>query len=224
MSRICVFDLDETLLDMSSLDGQFARSFATSDQVRGAWLAQLRQSAFVTTILGRYAPFRAVAEAALEMAAAREDVVLTREERHAILGQLQNLAPLADVRGALDRLRDAGIRLAILANAEEDLAKAQLAHTHLREFFDQVISADAARRLKPAPETYRLAAERLGVPIGEIRLVSAHAWDVAGALDAGATAAFVLRPGLPFDPLVDKPDIVGEGLTDVVEHIVAAGA
>jgi 2-haloacid dehalogenase len=209
---------------LSSLDGQFARSFATPDQVRRAWLAQLRQSAFVGTILGRYVPFRAVAEAALEMAAAREDVVLTREERHAILGELQNLAPLADVRGALERLREAGIRLAILANAEEDLAEAQLAHAHLRAFFDQVISADAVRRLKPAPEPYRLAAERLGVSIGEIRLVSAHAWDVAGALDAGCAAAFVLRPGLPFDPPVDQPDIVGEGLTDVVERIVVAEA
>jgi 2-haloacid dehalogenase len=32
------------------------------------------------------------------------------------------------------------------------------------------------RRLKPAPEPYLMAAERLGVAIAEIRLVAAHAW------------------------------------------------
>jgi 2-haloacid dehalogenase len=122
----------------------------------------------------------------------------------------------------LQHLRETGIHVAVLANAEEELAEALLAHAHLRAFFDPVISAEVVQRLKPAPEPYHLAAERVGVPIEKIRLVSAHAWDVAGALAAGSAAAFVLRPGLPFDPLVDRPDIVGEGLTDVVERIVAA--
>ena len=51
----------------------------------------------------------------------------------------------------------------------------------LRDYFEQMLSADAVRRLKPAPEPYRMAAEGLGVDVGEIRLVAAHAWDVAGA-------------------------------------------
>ena len=43
--------------------------------------------------------------------------------------------------------------------------------------------------LKPRPEPYRLVAESFGVPIGDVRLVAAHAWDIAGALAAGCTAA-----------------------------------
>jgi len=84
-----------------------------------------------------------------------------------------------------------------------------------------VLSADAVRRLKPAPEPYLLAAERLGVAIGEVRLVAAHAWDVAGATRAGCAAAFVARPGKVLDPLADPPDIVGADLTEVAEHILA---
>jgi 2-haloacid dehalogenase len=78
------------------------------------------------------------------------------------------------------------------------------------------------RRLKPAPEPYLLAAQRLGVPIGEVRLIAAHAWDVAGAARAGCATAFVARPGKILDPLVEAPDVVGADLSEVADRIIAA--
>jgi FMN phosphatase YigB (HAD superfamily) len=75
------------------------------------------------------------------------------------------------------------------------VARAQLDHAGLSGPFELVLSADAVRRLKPAPEPYRMAAERLGVAVGEVRLVAAHAWDVAGAARAGCATDFVARPG-----------------------------
>ena len=80
--------------------------------------------------------------------------------------------------------------------------------------------ADSVRRLKPAPEPYGMAAREFGVEIGAIRLVAAHAWDVAGALRAGGAAAFVARPGMVLDPLVPEPDIVGADLGEVAERIL----
>jgi 2-haloacid dehalogenase len=44
-----------------------------------------------------------------------------------------------------------------------------------------------------------MAAERMGVTIGEIRMIAAHAWDIAGARRAGCAAAFVARPGMVLD-------------------------
>jgi 2-haloacid dehalogenase len=61
------------------------------------------------------------------------------------------------------------------------VADAQIDNSGLRDYFEQVLSADAVQRLKPAPEPYRMAAGSLGVEIGQVRLVAAHAWDVAGA-------------------------------------------
>jgi Haloacid dehalogenase-like hydrolase len=83
------------------------------------------------------------------------------------------------VADALQRLRDAGLRLASLTNSTEQVARAQLEHAGLLDSFELVLSADTVHRLKPAPEPYLMAAERLGVAIGEIRLVAAHAWDIA---------------------------------------------
>jgi 2-haloacid dehalogenase len=66
-----------------------------------------------------------------------------------------------------------------------------------------------------------MAAERLGVAIGEVRLVAAHAWDVAGAARAGCATAFVARPGKVLDPLVERPEIVGADLSEVADAILA---
>jgi FMN phosphatase YigB (HAD superfamily) len=107
---------------------------------------------------------------------------------------MQELSPHPEVPAALGRLRDAGLRLAALTNSTRQVAQAQLANAGLAELFEQILSADQVGRLKPAPEPYRMAAEALGVPVGQLWLVAAHGWDVAGALAAGCRAAFVARP------------------------------
>jgi 2-haloacid dehalogenase len=124
------------------------------------------------------------------------------------------------VPAALERLRASGFRLAALTNSTEQVARAQLQHAGIIGSFEQVLSADMVRRLKPAPEPYLLAAERLGVPVGEVRLIAAHAWDVAGAARAGCATAFVARPGKVLDPLVPAPDVTGADLAEVADRIL----
>jgi 2-haloacid dehalogenase len=219
MARTIVFDVNETLLDLRALDPPFERAFGRAG-VRREWFAQVLQSAFVSTITDRYTDFGTIGRAALDMVATRNTVELAAEDRDAILGTMLQLPPHKEVRGALERLRDAGLRIAALTNSTEAVATAQLTNAGLAPLFEQILSADAARRLKPAREAYEAAAAELGVPVGEIRLVAAHGWDVAGALAAGASAAFVARPGMVLDPLVPPPDVIGSDLSEVVEQIV----
>jgi hypothetical protein len=53
MARVCVFDVNETLLDLAALDPHFERAFGDAD-VRRAWFLQLLQSALVATVTGAY--------------------------------------------------------------------------------------------------------------------------------------------------------------------------
>ncbi len=140
----------------------------------------------------------------------------------AIAAELRRLPAHPEVPGALERLHRAGLRLAALTNSTEEVARAQLEHAGIIGWFEQVLPADMVRRLKPAPEPYLLAAQRLGVPIGEVRLIAAHAWDVAGAARAGCATAFVARPGKVLDPLVEAPDVIGADLSEVADRIIAA--
>jgi 2-haloacid dehalogenase len=218
MRRMCVFDVNETLLDLAALDPHFERVFGDAG-MRRAWFGQLLESALTATVTGAYADFATIGRAALQMTAERAGIELRRDDQTAIAEQLQQLPPHAEVPGGLERLRRAGFRLAALTNSTERVARAQLEHAGLITLFEQVLSADTVRRLKPAPEPYRMAAERLGV--GEVRLIAAHSWDVAGAQRAGCATAFIARPGKVLDPLVERPDVVGADLTEVADRILA---
>jgi 2-haloacid dehalogenase len=215
-----MFDVNETLLNLKALDPHFARVFGDTS-VRQAWFAQMIQSALVATVTNTYATFGAIGGAALDMTAARRGVALADADRAEILGAIRTLPPHPEVIKSLDRLRAAGLRLAALTNSTAEVAEAQLSHAGLAGHFEQILSADMVRRLKPAPEPYQMAAERMGVPIGEVRLIAAHAWDVAGALRAGCAAAFIARPGMVLDPLAPRPDIIGADLREVADQILA---
>ena len=219
MARVCVFDVNETLLDLGALDPHFERVFGDAG-VRRAWFSQLLQSALVATVTGSYSNFGEVGAAALEMVAEREGVDLSDEDRQKILGGMRELPAHPEVAESLERLREAGFRLATLTNSTRQVAEAQMDNSGLRDYFEQILSADDVQRLKPAPEPYRMAAESLGVGVEGVRLVAAHAWDVAGALRAGCAAAFVARPGMVLDPLVERPDVVGADLREVADRIL----
>jgi 2-haloacid dehalogenase len=211
MGRVQVFDVNETLLDLAAMDPHFQRVFGDS-RLRQAWFAQMIQSALVATVTSAYSPFSAHATAALSMLAEQAGVELDDADRQAIAAQMRQLPAHPEVPGALRRLCEAGFRL---------VARAQLEHAGVIELFEQVLSADTVHRLKPAPEPYRMAAERLGVAVGEVRLVAAHAWDVAGAARAGCATAFVARPGKVLDPLVERPEVIGADLAEVADRIIA---
>jgi 2-haloacid dehalogenase len=219
VKRVCVFDVNETLLDMAALDSLFDRAFG-DDAVRRLWFNQMLQSAFVATITDAYVTFGEAAAGALKMTEERQGVEISEEDRREILDGLRDLPPHPEVPDSLDRLREAGFRLATLTNSTQEVAEAQMENAGLTDRFEKILSADTAKRLKPAPAPYRMAAQTLGVPERGMRLVAAHAWDVAGALRAGCAAAFVVRQ--PFDPLVERPDVFGADLAEVVDDIIAA--
>lgn len=220
MPRVIVFDLNETLLDLSALDPTFERAFGDAE-VRKRWFRQLLELFLTATVIDEYQSFDKLADAALEMVAEQQRVELKDPHRQAIKEAMQKLPAYPDVRPALERLSDAGFRLATLTNSTEKSARALIERASLGDLFERVLSADAVRRYKPAPEPYEYAARELGVTVGQVRLVAAHAWDVAGALAAGCKAAFVARPEKALDPSGAKPDISGIDLREVAEQIIA---
>jgi 2-haloacid dehalogenase len=219
VKRVCVFDVNETLLDLAALDPLFERVFGDAS-VRRLWFNQMLQSAFVATMTDAYVTFGESAAAALRMTEERQGAEVSEDDRQEILSGLRNLPPHPEVPESLDRLLEAGFRLATLTNSTQEVAEAQIENAGLTDRFEQILSADTAKRLKPAPAPYRMAARALEIPERRMRLVAAHAWDVAGALRAGCAAAFVARQ--PFDPLVERPDVVGADLAEVADGIIAA--
>ena len=220
MPRVIVFDLMGTLLDLRALDTYFERFFEDA-AVRKEWFMQTLQLAMTATLTNAYEDFRVQADTGLEITARRYRVSLLGEEKNLILGTLHKLRAYSEVAQSLQRLRDAGLRLATLTNSTAQAAEAQLMYAGLRDHFEQVISADEIRCFKPVPEVYHLAARRMNVEPEQVRVVAAHDWDITGALRAGCAAAFVARPGHVMNPFGPQPDVRGADLGEVTDQILA---
>ena len=217
---LLAFDVNETLLDLSVLDEPFEEAFGDAS-LRPAWFQAMLQLAFVGGLTGRYVDFTTAQRGALKMLARRTGRDVNDAAAERIVEGMRRLPPHADVPGALSRLKDAGFRQVALTNSPLDVAQAQLEHAGIRPLFDDVLSADEIRQLKPSPAAYALVAERMSVGIGDVMLVAAHAWDVSGALAAGARAAFIARPGMVPSPLGDQPELVVPDISGLAEELTA---
>lgn len=220
MQRICVFDVNETLLDLAGLDPLFERAFGSA-ATRREWFGQMLQYAFALTAIGEYRTFGEHGQAALTTLMARYSLTLPEDEQRTILMALRTAPPHPDVPDGLRRLREAGYRLVALTNSTMEVAEQQLSNAGIRPLFERVFSADTVRRLKPAAEPYHMVADTMGVAIGETRLIAAHGWDISGALKAGCAAAFIARPGADLIPGMPQPDVIGADLPAVAERIIA---
>lgn len=219
MRPVIAFDLNGTVLDLSALDPYFLRTFGDSG-ARREWFTELLQSAMVATITGAFVDFPTLGKNALETLAGRRDVMLGSEEKIELLQNLRQLPAFADVKPALERLREAGFQLTILTNSRCQAAEEALRQAGLRELFTQVLSAEMARCYKPAPEVYRCAARELNVEPSSLLLVAAHSWDTTGAIRAGCEAAFIQRPEQVLDPLAPRPRMIVRDLEQFAGRII----
>src|SRR5678815_5681180 len=151
MPRVIGFDLIGTLLDLQAMDTHFERFFGDA-ALRKEWFMQTLQLAMTAMLTNAYEDFEVLADTALEITARHYKVSMLGEEKNLILSTLRKLRAYREVAQSLQRLRDAGLRLAILTNSTAKMAEAQLANAGLRVHFEQVISADEIQCFKPAPE------------------------------------------------------------------------
>ena len=220
MKKLIVFDVNETLLDLKALDPRFEEIFGNAS-VRTVWFGQVLRNSLVATITGQYEDFGKIAGSALTMTAQLNKIQLSDEDRAAIMGGIRSLPPHQDVASGLEKLKAAGFRLFTLTNSPPKVVEAQLQNAGLTDFFEKCFSVDTIRKFKPDAEAYRMTAKELDVPEEQICMVAAHDWDVAGAILAGCTAAFIARSGHVLNPSMPEPDIVGKDLVEVADKIIA---
>ena len=223
MTTVIAFDVNETLLDLRALDAAFDELLGSA-ALRAQWFAQMLQLSFVGGLTGEYVDFSSAQHAALVMLAQRQGRDITADQATGIVQRMSSLPPHPEVAGALRLLRGTSLKTVALTNSLAPVAEAQLLNAGIRDCFDDVISADSVKRLKPAPEPYRAVATAFDVDISEVRLVAAHSWDVSGALSAGCKAAFVARPGMVLSPIGRQPDIVGTDIAAVIDQVMARDA
>lgn len=218
---VVVFDVNETLLDITTIEPLFARLFSDRSVLR-EWFAQLILYSQTMTLSGLYTPFGELAVGTLHMVASIHGVAVADSDIDELKQRMGTMPAHPDAVPALSRLREAGLRLVTLSNSASTPSPTPLERAGLGSLFERSFSVEAVRKFKPAPETYQRVAQEMAVGTSDLCLVACHLWDTVGAQAAGCLGALVTRPHNAIIPAtgVPRPNFVASTLTDLVEQIV----
>ena len=213
MTDALCFDLFGTLCDVSTVrevfsetvDARTDRSAEDAADVYDCW--QDTYSAYTrhTAAMGTSVTHREIMERSLTYALELHGLDLERDDRRTLVDARSDIETYPGAHDALATFREEGFELAVLSNGDPDLLGEIADNTGIDRHLDRVISAGDSGVFKPAPESYRHAADVLDRPIGTCWLVSAHSWDARGAAQAGMLGAWINRDDRPDDLIGRRP-------------------
>jgi 2-haloacid dehalogenase len=218
---VCVFDVNETLLDIEFIAPLFERLFGDRKAMR-EWFGQLILYSEAMTLSGPYVTFFTLGQGVLKMLGTIHNVSITEADIDELRTRMLTMPAHADVPTGLKQLKDAGFRLVTCTNSPPDPQTSPLKHAGIDGWFERSFSIDRVRRFKPAPQVYHMVAEELNVPPSAICMVAAHVWDTIGAQSIGCSGALIARPGnaaLPVNGL-PQPQIVAPDLPAVATQMI----
>ncbi len=215
------FDMYGTLVDPIRIWKRLEQYIPDDDALRIAetWRQKQLEYTFRLTVMEKYEDFEQVTRKALDYALATVGRELEADQRDALMAQYNDLERFADVQPGLERLKEGGRQMVVFSNGSPSMIEALMDAAELRPYFEGFVSVDEVGVYKPSPRTYRHVADRLGRPIGEVRLVSSNPFDDIGAESAGMPAVWVDRSGGMFDTLAPPPEMVVATLTELAEAL-----
>lgn len=220
-TRTCiVFDVNETLLDLATVEPTFERVFGDKNAMR-SWFTNLILYSAALTVAGSYVPFTDIGLAVMKMLADTRGIRIDEADRKELLDRFSTMRPHPEVPSALRRLRGAGFRLFTLTDNLLAVQTRQLETGGLIDLFERRFSADGVRHHKPSPLAYAYLERELGVEPSDVCLVACHTWDTLGAVAAGWEAALIKRVGNDVLGVGPQPQIVGTDLDDVADQLIA---
>lgn len=220
-SDTVLFDINETVLNLSSLKPKFEMAFGEKG-VTSLWFSMLLQNSQVFALTKAPAHFAALAAIMIDSLAAQRNININQKTKEDLLDSFANLKPWPDVAPALALLRNAGFRTVAFSNSSQDLITRQIQNSGLGDLFDRVLSVEASKSFKPDQVVYLDAALALDRTVENLRLIACHDWDTHGALSAGLKAAYINRSNAPYHPLFLKADIMGDNMEEIAKRIILA--
>ena len=216
---LLVFDVNETLSDMSPLARRF-EDVGAPGQLATSWFAGLLRDGFALAVTGAAAPFARIGEESLRITLG--GLRLRRDLDEAVAHVMDGFGDLRvhdDVPGGIRALAGLGIRLVTLSNGAASVAQRLLEDAGVRDHVEQVLSVEDAGIWKPAPGAYAYALDRCGVDPMDAMLVAVHPWDTDGASRAGLGAVWVNRGDAAYPGYFTSPDMEASSLVDLADQL-----
>ena len=221
--RALSFDLDETLLDGSSLQESIVRACetiaASQPELEAARLVEANGAIWLTYwpeveekwTLGLLDSESLSLEAwrrTLRACGCNDESIARYASRiHRNLGREAHRL-FDDVRELFTSLKTARVPLALITNGAADTQRDKLRVLEMEDWFDVVVISGEVGLAKPDASIFRLALNKLPVePENVWHVGDSLAADVAGAKAAGLTAVWLNRRGLVRGQSDPEPDL-----------------
>jgi len=217
MTKVAVFDMNETTLDLAPVRVAVNRVFDRPDGFT-IWFQKLLQLAMTSAATDNYQNFSVLAPSALTTVADSLGLTLADDAGSQVAEAMAGIDPFPDVADGLTQLRADGWITMALTNSSAEAVNGQVDRTGLRPLFDHVASVDEIGVFKPAARVYQHATTLTGAPASSMWMVACHDWDLAGARATGMRTAFVRRPHMAYAPSYAAPDV------DVADFVELAEA
>jgi len=190
--KAVVFDAYGTLYDIQSVAAVTEETFpGYGDIITQVWRIKQLEYTWLRSLMRRYQDFAAVTRESLAYTLRVLGLTHDADALARIMDKYLHLDLYPDTLAALGAMKDK--KLAILSNGSPDMLEALVKNSGLDRVLDAVISVDANKIFKPAPEAYALIEQVLGVPPAEVLFISSNPWDACGAKACGLNVAWIER-------------------------------
>ncbi len=215
----CVFDAYGTLFDVGSVTRGVQAELGERWQVLSdLWRTKQLQYTWLRGLAGHHADFWQVTGEALDYA--MTSLGIKDDGLHARLMNLYLSIPAyPEVPETLSRLRDKGMKLAILSNGTPAMLAAAAQHAGIATYFDAVLSVEAAGVFKPHPRVYQLAPQQLNVAKDRICFLSSNSWDAWSAKAFGFQVLWCNRYSQAPEHIPSQPDGEMKDLSELPDRI-----
>lgn len=217
--EVIVFDVNETLSDMSAMQARFVEVGAPAYLAR-VWFAALLRDGFALAAAGGTAKFSEIGSEVLREVL--RDVALTRTLDKAVnhvMDGFDTLSVHPDIADGIRALKRAGLRLVTLSNGSAQVAQTLLTRAGLRSEFGVLLTVEDAPAWKPVRSAYDYVANACGVLPSDLLLVAVHPWDIHGAAQAGLRTAWLNRTDEIYPSFFTAPDYTITALGELATQL-----
>jgi 2-haloacid dehalogenase len=218
-ASVCVFDAYGTLFDLHSATARYAKEVGPQAMALSQlWRNKQIEYSWIRSGMARmpdgWRDFWSLTEEALtySMAALKIENPGLREK---LLGAYMTLDAYPEVPETLKRLRQTGMRTAILSNGTQKMLRAALAATGVEHLVDAIFSADDVKRFKPSAALYNQVPAYFDVTPQQAVFHTSNQWDAAGAAAFGFQVVLIDRHSQPREYSFVKPLAVVQDLKAV---------
>lgn len=215
-----VFDVNETLSDLTPLERRFA-DLGAPEWYGPYWFASTLREGIALAACGDYRPFAEIGRETATQLLHRSGIADPAAAARTVLEAFLELPLHPDVADGVRALHDAGYRLVTLSNGAATVAEKLLGDHGIRDRFSAVLSVDDPGVWKPVRALYEYALRTCGVDGSEAVMVAVHPWDLHGAHRAGMRTAWVDRAGEPYPGHVAPPDHTVAAIGELVDRLRA---